>query len=631
MPGIAGIIGNDSPDHYRPLLGAMLRSMKHEEFYRSATYDAPDLGVRAGAVSLDSLGGSQVFFNERKDVALIFSGECFFDSGVGNELRQKGHQVGEAQATWLVHLYEEEGEQFVENLNGLFSGVLVDQKQRRVLLFNDRYGSERIYWHESQGSTYFASEAKALLCVLPELRTFDEEAVSQFLTYGCTLGERTLFRGIQVLPGASLWSFQQGRCEKRTYFSPTTWEAQPVLSAEEFAATFQETFERILPRYFEGPAKVGISLTGGLDTRMIMAGRPKTEQSPVCYTFSGRQGKTLDDRLAGQVAQVSGLEHALLRLDSDFFSNFESQADRTVYLSDGCFGVTGAHEIYLNKKARERAPVRLTGNYGSEVLRGTSTLKRLGLAPGLLNSNFAPTIPVETGLNDAKNPITFAAFTEIPSSLFGSLAASRSQVRFRTPYLDNEIVALAYQTPENFRRSPDPAWRMIEATSPLLSKIPTDRGRLAKESGPVSALRHIFAEATFKLDYLNNEGWPSGLSPIEPFFTRVTSSLGIIGLHKYLHYRSWFRHELADYVRDAVANARAQQAPFWNPGFLDKMAIDHTNGRKNYVAEINAVLTLEAVERLLFRARAYNFKETEEAHILATPSPRYQSGAVTHA
>jgi len=115
------------------------------------------------------------------------------------------------------------------------------------------------------------SEAKALLRVLPELRKFDQEGVSQFLTFGCTLEQRTLFRGVQLLPGASVWSFENGKCQKEIYFSPETWESQSVLPAESFAAQFQETFKGVLPRYFESQSRVGVSLTAGLDSRMIMA------------------------------------------------------------------------------------------------------------------------------------------------------------------------------------------------------------------------------------------------------------------------------------------------------------------------------------------------------------------------
>jgi asparagine synthase (glutamine-hydrolysing) len=353
-----------------------------------------------------------------------------------------------------------------------------------------------------------------------------------------------------------------------------------------------------------------------LDTRMIMACLPDTGKKPVCYTFSGETGETFDDRLAARVAKACGFEHRLLRIGADFFSDFASHVDRTVYVTDGCFGALGAHEIYLNRQARQLAPVRVTGNYGSEVLRGVSTFRLLGLSPSLFNPAVGRTLNSLAGpvANGNAHPVTSAAFREIPWNLFGGLAAARSQVDFRTPYLDNEVVALAYQVPDGLRKSPLPAWQLVKRCNTLLSRIPTDRQPWPDRSGPAATLRRLFSEATFKLDYLNNEGWPHWLFPFEPIFTAVTSSLKIVGLHKYLHYRSWFRRELVDYLNESLANARS--SPFWDSNFLRRMGNDHIRGRRSYLGEINAVLTLEAIERLLFR----NVPQKEERRVLELQS-----------
>ena len=123
------------------------------------------------------------------------------------------------------------------------------------------------------------------------------------------------------------------------------WESQPTLTAEAFQARFQETFKRILPNYLESDSKIGISLTAGVDSRMIMACLPQTGERPICYTFSGEKRDTLDARLAARVAQACGLEHQILRLGPDFFSDFASYVDRTIYVTDGSLGSLGAHEI----------------------------------------------------------------------------------------------------------------------------------------------------------------------------------------------------------------------------------------------------------------------------------------------
>jgi asparagine synthase (glutamine-hydrolysing) len=579
----------------------MLASMQYESFYHSGIYAIEEMGICVGWIAhSNSSSGGRVFFNEQRDVALILSGECFVDPNICFELRRIGHKL-ESDGDWLVHLYEEEGERFFENLNGLFSGLLIDRRKNKAFLFNDRYGSERIYWHRNKDTTYFASEAKALLSILPEVREFDQNGVAQFLAFGCTLGWQTLFRGICLLPGGSLWTFENGRCNKRQYFDTRTWESLPSLSPENFQSAFAETFKRILPRYFETSSKLGIALTGGLDTRMIMACRPGTAGKPVTYTFTGRNRETQDDRIARRVAKVEGLEHQLIRLSDDFFSDFAFHADRTVYVTDGSFGITGAHEIYFNSKARRFAPVRLTGLYGSEILRGVSTFKPIRLCTSLISHEFRQLVRncVNERATPGIHPITSAAFRNVPWNLFGSAAAARSQVVLRTPYLDNELVALAFQGPETVRKSPSPALRLIENHKQRLRAIPTDRRIEYQHGGPIKKLPRMLYEASFKLDYLYNEGMPKWLLPFDPLLGLINSKLKIFGQHKYLHYRSWFRRELSEYIIDTLADARNRQMSFWDSDFLSSLASEHIRGHRNYVAEINAVLTLEAVDRLL--------------------------------
>ena len=604
MPGIVGIITPRPPEECQRLVKSMASSMEQECFYDSGTYSVPEMGIYAGWVAHEnSFAARQPFFSERRDVVLLFSGECFVDPETRIGLRQKGHDLGQAAGSWLVHLYEEEGDQFFEKLNGLFSGLLIDKRQGMAFLFNDRYGVERIYWHETEGAVFFASEAKALLRVLPELRAFDQEGVAQFLTFGCTLGQRTLFRGVQSLPGASVWSFENGKCQKRKYFSPETWESQPILPAEAFVAEFQETFQRILPRYFESESRIGISLTGGQDSRMIMACLPNAGEKPVCYTFSGEKRDTLDALLAARIAAECGLEHQILRIGPDFLSDFASHVDRTVYLTDGSLGSLGAHEIYLNNQARALSPVRLTGVFGGEILRGVSMFKPLHLAHGLVNADLAETATSCTRRwsYDGDHPVTFAAFHELPEQRFGISAASRSQTSFRTPYLDNEIVALAYQAPETVRTSIDFTLSMVKANNPSLSKVPTDMGEMGEANRLAVASRRIFSKTACKLDYLCSEGLPHGLSRLDSLVTQISSALGIAGLHKYLPYRIWFQRELAAYVDGILKDAQVRHSSLWDSRFLAHMASDHATGHRNYVREIDAVLTLDAVERLLFR------------------------------
>jgi asparagine synthase (glutamine-hydrolysing) len=606
MPGIAGIISRRSPDETARLAADMLATMRHEPFYATGEFAAPDLGVYAAwTAHPNSFASGQVFKNPTGQIALIFAGECFIDAPEKNRLRGKGYEFPDAGGGWLVPLYEELGDAFFEQLNGLFSGLLIDRQRNKVFLFNDRYGMERIYWHETPEAFYFASEAKALLRVLPQTREFDSEGVAQFLGAGCALSGRTLFRDIRLLPGGSRWTFENGSLHRDAYFSPSTWEALPKLSEVDYEAQFADLFRRILPRYFQTDARLGISLTGGLDTRLIMACHPHDSRRETTYTFTGPTGRTLDDRVAARIADACGLEYRLLRLEPDFFADFAAHADRTVYVTDGCSGVLGAHEIYFHRQARPLASMRLTGNYGSEICRAITTFKPPGLAPWIFNPDIAPAVEAAAAqLTGRKtHPDTFAAFEEVPLNLFGNLAAGRSQIAFRTPYLDNELVALAYQCPASIKRSSLPTMRLVKANSPALDRIPTDRGYISDRWDPEIMARRLFAEVTFKLDYCSNAGLPRPFGPLDPMFRPIARALGIAGLHKFLKYSTWFRGSLAPYVRERIAAAQAGRQGWWNSSAIAQMAQQHLRGQKDYPSELNAVLTLEAVERLLLRSR----------------------------
>jgi asparagine synthase (glutamine-hydrolysing) len=609
MPGIAGLISRRGPDVCRRLVEEMVACMQHEKFYASGSYSAPELGVFGGWVALqDSFSERQPVVSEQADIALLFSGECFSDPHIRAQLKRRGHQLeGDNDAAWLIHLYEERGNLFFEDLNGLFSGLLIDQRQRKAFLFNDRYGMERIYYHEGREGFFFASEAKALLRIIPELRAFDEDGLSQFLRYGCTLEWKTLFRDVKLLPGASVWRFSGGMCEKQRYFVPASWESQAPLTASSFESQFHETFNRILPRYFQSDSEIGISLTAGLDTRMIMTCRPETTHRLVSYTFAGLDGDTLDVRLAARVASASRIPHHVLRIGHDFFSDFASLTDRTVYMTDGCFGICGTHEIYLNRLARDLAPIRLTGNFGSEIMRGMTTFKPLGLSIDLFDPQLRRRLSDETVfLTEAQTPpVSFAAFREIPWLLFGVGRAALSQISTRTPYLDNDVVALAFRAPERLRGSSAPAMHLIRQSLSGLDRIPTDQG-LVPGSWLSSLVRSFWYRTAFKLDYRCNDGMPHWLSSFDSYLldsslSRLDARRWLLGSHRYLHYRRWFRSNLAGYLRERLTDSRIRQSHLWNPAFLEQLAKDHTNGRKNYVREINAVLTLEAIDRLLFR------------------------------
>ena len=173
-----------------------------------------------------------------------------------------------------------------------------------MFLFNDRYGLQRIYYHEHSTGFYFSSEAKALLKVLPELRELDLGSLAETFSFGCVLGNRTLFPKIALLPGGSRWTFEGKRIVKReTYFEPLKWETQEPLTDVGYYDSLKETFCRILPKYFRGTGtrNVAYRRAGWSHDHGMGALPPGTLP---CYTFGGTYRDCADVTIARHVAKL---------------------------------------------------------------------------------------------------------------------------------------------------------------------------------------------------------------------------------------------------------------------------------------------------------------------------------------
>ena len=128
-------------------------------------------------------------WNEKKNMALIYFGENFTDLELFDQLKAKNHRFDRSNASYLIHMYEEKVHEFLQDLNGWFSGLIIDLQANKIILFNDRYGMQKIFYYEARDSFYFSSEAKALLKVCPELRALDMQGVAEMLSCNCVFGK----------------------------------------------------------------------------------------------------------------------------------------------------------------------------------------------------------------------------------------------------------------------------------------------------------------------------------------------------------------------------------------------------------------------------------------------------------
>lgn len=602
MPGIVGLITRMSRQQAVAELAQMVTALRHESFYVADTWSDETMGVYLGWVAQKgSFSDAMPLRSERGDVVLAFSGEEFPEPGTPQRLRQRGHQLNAEGPSYLVHLYEEDPS-FPAGLNGTFHGLLVDRNYGTATLFNDRYGMHRIYYHESKDAFYFAAEAKAILAVRRELRRLDPRGLGEFVSCGSVLENRTLFKDIRVLPPASAWVFRNGSLSRKdSYFHPRSWEEQETLDLESYYRRLRDVFAQNLPRYFRGSQRVAMSLTGGLDTRMIMAWQRAKPGSLPCYTFGGMLRECRDVTVARQVARVCGQSHQVITVGKEFLSRFPSYAERTVFLADGSVDVGRSPDLYLNELARQIAPVRLTGNCGGELLRRVRTFEPGEPLRGLFRPEFLRYVhQARKTYNRAftGHPVSLAAFKQGPWHHQGVLALEQTQVSMRSPFLDNDFLRTVFRAPLPMLADSGVSTRLIADGSPDLLRIPTDRGLGGERGRFREAASHGLLEFLFKAEYAYDMGMPQWLARVDHAFSPLRLAHLFLGRHKVFHFRIWYRDVLAGYVREMLLDPRSLARPYVARQGLEAVVRDHVEGSRNYTAEIHKILTLEIISRV---------------------------------
>ena len=346
--------------------------------------------------------------------------------------------------------------------------------------------------------------------------------------------------------------------------------------------------------------KIGISLTGGVDSRMILANIDMAEDKYPCYTFGSMYRDNFDVSISRKVAAVKKQSHETITVGHEFLSNFAHWAEKTVYITDGYLEINGSSEIYVNKLARQIAPIRLTGNFGGEVLRSIRHIKPSPVMAGLFHPDlyhYVDNIPC-TLEQYKKDPLSLVLFHDSPWHNNNRMVSEQSQVTLRTPYMDNELTELMYRLQADVRKDKQMSLRLI-AGDPAVAKFPTDKGLQAKPAFLLSSIRHLIYEFSAKAEYAYDYGMPQWVASIDNTFRFMHFEKLFLGRHKFNHYRVWYQKELAGYVKDILLDKKTLNRPYLNRKTVESIVASHTRGNRNYTTEITQLITLELIQRLL--------------------------------
>lgn len=604
MPGLVGLITRMSRPEAELRLKKMLNAIRHEDFYSSGTWIDESLGVYVGWTALkDSLCERMPLYNEKRDLCLILSGEEYSDDRI--RVRSQESADGSVECAYLARECERNGS-FVEHLNGLFHGLIADRELGEATLFNDRYGMHRLCYHQAKDGFYFGAEAKAILAVRPELREIDYRSLGEFASFSCVLEDRTIFKEIKVLPAASVWKFKNtDLVSKSTYFEPREWEEQAPLTPEAYYEQLRSTLITSLPKYFAGRQRMGVAMTGGLDTRVILASHPPAPGSLPSYTFGGPFRESQDVLVGRKIAGICQQSHEVIQVGKEFLAGFPEIAQRTAFITEGTVDVSRA-DLYLSQRARKIAPAKIVGTYGSEIVRHAVMFKPVEPPTGLLSRDFLSHVHEAASTYASlrrQHPVTFAAFRQSPWYHHGVLALEQSQLTVHSPFLDNDFVRTVFRAPISTPAEEDVRLRLIMDGSPALGRVRSDRGVGGNGGRISSAIMHMFQEFTFKAEYAYDYGMPQSVARIDNFLSAFRLQRLFLGRHKFLHFRVWYRDQLSSYVRQILLDPLSLSRPYIRREAMESIVNSHLKGNRNYTTAIHRLLTMELLHRTFLDAR----------------------------
>jgi len=321
MCGICGIYeyGVSQPALSDSLVVRMRDTMSHRGPDDAGVYVSGDrrvgLGNRRLAIVDLSPAGRNPMPNEDGRVWITFNGEIYNHESLRPGLEARGHRYGSRTDTeTVIHLYEERGLDFVDELEGDFAIALWDEAARRIVLARDRVGIKPLYYTLTGGRLIFASEIKAILEHPSVSRDVDEEALYHYLTFMTTPAPQTLFAGIQKLPaGCMLTCDARGEVKVTRYWDAVPGRLDSCLAKDEHAIAeeLRRLLKESIAKRMMSDVPFGVFLSGGVDSTANVALMADLMDRPVrTFTVGFRDNPVHNETEEARfVAREYGTDH----------------------------------------------------------------------------------------------------------------------------------------------------------------------------------------------------------------------------------------------------------------------------------------------------------------------------------
>ena len=277
---MGGIVGAYGYYNQQPVQEELIRKMTGVLKHRGPDEDGEyrDRELALGHRHLNSTGREkgqgqqQPLYNEDRSKVLVLDGEIYNYRELRRHLEDKGHYFqSDSEAEAILHLYEEKGVNFLDDLQGVFSLALWDKSTKNLLLARDRLGVKPMYYYSDGYRLVFASEAKAIFQDRSVAKELNPRGVADYFSYLYVPAPKTIFLGIYKLPsGHYLLCSSQGYVVKKYWdieLCPTPQEE----SSENYQYTLLDLLQESIRGQLPADTQTGLFLSGGINSATLLA------------------------------------------------------------------------------------------------------------------------------------------------------------------------------------------------------------------------------------------------------------------------------------------------------------------------------------------------------------------------
>ena len=384
MCGICGQynFGSQAPVQRRDV-ELMARSIIHRGPDDDGYYISGPLGFGFRRLSIiDLSGGHQPMSDQEESVWVVFNGEIYNFPELRRELEAFGHVFRTNSDTEvIIHGYKQWGDEVLNRLNGMFGLAIWDVRKKRLVVARDAFGIKLIYYRLDGDRLYFGSEMRAVRATMADKAEIDPVSLNLFLRNRFTPSPYTIIKGIRKLAPGTKLTVQDGTCEVSRWYRFKPVPFAPTKSPDEAREELLELYKAAIRRQLISDVPVGLLLSGGLDSGLLLALMNLNGSSWPTYTV-GYGSSFADDELAdaAETARILGAKHSSITITKSIFE--EALPHIVASLEEPIAASSIVPMYFVCQRARQDVKVALVGQGPDELFGGYK--RHLGVRYGAL-------------------------------------------------------------------------------------------------------------------------------------------------------------------------------------------------------------------------------------------------------